>query len=352
MKGGRAVTHLTSTCRTRGRADTARARSHFLRSGSRRNWEGPHQPPGLPLGGYRAGADAHARPRWGRPRTAAVRAAGPPRSKGPPAPRHHPSPRTRGRAPMLPRRSREATPRLRPAAKGAGRTYRRRRQQPFSAGAPACGAEKPAALRQVQPAAAEARPAGDRGGSAAPQAERPRLRGQGGAGRRTLGARGGTQGGALVRGVAESGSSGGGAGLGGGPSAPGAGPRESPLYVGRGRMRALGARGRGQGRVLGARGWGKLGPRHVRRCRGLDLWGQGGKAGPGRVRAGARIEVVRGPGEAGSEPSARGAGPRENPRYVRRGRGRVLRGRGGAGLGGGPQREGRGQGEPSYVGRV
>lgn len=159
------MTHLTSTCPNAGRAGLARTRPHFLcRWGPR----GPRPAPRAAPRGSRAGAHAHARPRRGRPRTAAVPAAGPGRGRGPPlAPGPPPQRRSNPARPGEDARAasslpgpREETPRLpwlRPAAEGAGAAYPRQ-QRPSSAGAPTCGAEEAAGPWQVQRAAAAAQP--------------------------------------------------------------------------------------------------------------------------------------------------------------------------------------------------
>lgn len=182
------MTHLTSTCRTRGHAGPGR--SSFA-AGSRGNREGtPLSLPGCPLRG---------RGRSPRPLAASL---GPPphcsseRRRAPaalggatctpgPPPRRRPNPvhPERKHLPLTdPQEETPRLPRLRLEAEGSGLTYRRRR--PLSAGAPTGGAEELSWTPRVKRSAAAARPA-------AGTAEEAQLRSRSGRGSRTLGGPGG-----------------------------------------------------------------------------------------------------------------------------------------------------------------
>lgn len=159
------MTHLTSTCRTRGRAGPVWTWPHFLRCGGARVPGGPRPAPRRPLAGSPGPEPTPTR---------GLAAAGPalqqrtPRAPAtlgePPSPRDLPHNAARTlraggedvRAASPPPGPQEETPGLSPAAEGAGPAYRRRRQRPLAAGAPTCGAEEPARLWQVERAAAAA----------------------------------------------------------------------------------------------------------------------------------------------------------------------------------------------------
>lgn len=240
------MTHLTSTCRTRGHAGPGR--SSFA-AGSRGNREGtPLSLPGCSLRG---------RGRSPRPLAASL---GPPphcsseRRRAPaalggatctpgPPPRRRPNPvhPERKHLPLTdPQEETPRLPRLRLAAEGSGLTYRRRR--PFSAGAPTGGAEEPSWTPRVKRSAAAARPA-------AGTEEEAQLPSRSSRGSRTLGGPGGTD------------------------------------------LRRLGA-----------------GTRAGPRCVGRSLEGLGREAGPWRIGARPKVGLLCGRGEAGRRggPSARG----------------------------------------------